>query len=173
MGNLTSHEPTIFWILKSVNFAWNPNFWMIRAYLRAANFESSSDLAPVTTILPEAKIKAVVLGSRIRIITAAKRYTTTFQIKNWGSNQILVQDRYLWIVFSITSMKCNGLEIQATIQVDSGNNVSVTSKKRLIQQCLVDGSSFTPKGYPTHVISIFAVHLSSLQIQDPRKWERV
>ena len=33
----------------------------------------SSDLAPVTTILPEAKINAVVLGSRIRMMTAAKR----------------------------------------------------------------------------------------------------
>jgi len=48
-------------------------FLMMRAYLRLANLESSSDLAPVTTILPEAKINAVVLGSRIRMITAAKR----------------------------------------------------------------------------------------------------
>jgi hypothetical protein len=71
---LTSHEPTMFWILKSVNWALNPSFWIMRAYLRDASFESSSDLAPVTTILPEAKIKAVVFGSRIRIITAAKRF---------------------------------------------------------------------------------------------------
>jgi hypothetical protein len=42
--------------------------------LREASRESSSDFAPVTTILPEAKINAVVLGSRILIITAAKRY---------------------------------------------------------------------------------------------------
>jgi len=42
-------------------------------HLREARRESSSDFAPVTTILPEAKIKAVVLGSRIRMITAAKR----------------------------------------------------------------------------------------------------
>ena len=47
---------------------------MIRAYLREASFESSSDFAPVTTILPEAKIRAVVFGSRIRMMTAAKRY---------------------------------------------------------------------------------------------------
>lgn len=59
-----SHEPTMFWILKSVNLALKPSFWMIRAYLRLASLLSSSDLAPVTTILPEAKIKAVVLGSR-------------------------------------------------------------------------------------------------------------
>lgn len=64
----------MFWILKSVNFAGKPNFWMIRAYLRDASFESSSDFAPVTTILPEAKIKAVVFGSRILMITAAKRW---------------------------------------------------------------------------------------------------
>ena len=36
--------------------------------------QPSSDLAPVTTILPEAKIRAVVLGSRMRIMTAAKRF---------------------------------------------------------------------------------------------------
>src|SRR5271170_5977188 len=75
MGNLTSQLPTMFWILKSMNLALNPSFWMIRAYLREASLESSSDLAPVTTILPDAKINAVVFGSRIRMITAAKRYT--------------------------------------------------------------------------------------------------
>jgi hypothetical protein len=47
---------------------------MILAYFREASRESSSDLAPVTTILPDANIRAVVLGSRIRITTAAKRY---------------------------------------------------------------------------------------------------
>ena len=73
MGNLTSHEPTIFWILKSVNLAGKPSFCTIRAYLRAANLESASDFAPVTTIFPEANMSAVVLGSRMRMITAAKR----------------------------------------------------------------------------------------------------
>ena len=46
---------------------------MILAYFLDASLESSSDFAPVTTILPEAKIRAVVFGSRIRIMTAAKR----------------------------------------------------------------------------------------------------
>ncbi len=46
---------------------------MILAYLRAAKREYSSLFAPVTTILPEAKMSAVVLGSRMRIMTAAKR----------------------------------------------------------------------------------------------------
>jgi len=64
----------LFWILKSVNLALNPSFWMMRAYLRDANLESSSDLAPVTTILPDAKMSAVVFGSRMRMITAAKRF---------------------------------------------------------------------------------------------------
>ena len=49
---------------------------MIRAYFLDARRESSSDFAPVTTIFPDAKIKAVVFGSRILIITAAKRYKT-------------------------------------------------------------------------------------------------
>lgn len=47
---------------------------MIRAYFLAASLESSSLFAPVHTIFPEEKIKAVVLGSRIRIMTAAKRF---------------------------------------------------------------------------------------------------
>lgn len=45
----------------------------MRAYFRAARRESSSLLAPVQTIFPDENIKAVVLGSRIRIITAANR----------------------------------------------------------------------------------------------------
>eukprot|EP01122_Echinamoeba_exundans_P007684 TRINITY_DN2414_c0_g2_i1.p1 TRINITY_DN2414_c0_g2~~TRINITY_DN2414_c0_g2_i1.p1 ORF type:complete len:310 (+),score=57.93 TRINITY_DN2414_c0_g2_i1:550-1479(+) len=46
---------------------------MILAYFRPATLAASSERAPVTTILPLAKINAVVLGSRILIITAAKR----------------------------------------------------------------------------------------------------
>ena len=44
---------------------------MIRAYFRAAVREASSVLAPVHTILPEAKTSAVVLGSLRRMTTAA------------------------------------------------------------------------------------------------------
>ena len=63
----------MFWILNSENLASKPSFCTILAYLRDASRESSSDLAPVTTIFPDAKISAVVFGSRIRMITAAKR----------------------------------------------------------------------------------------------------
>jgi hypothetical protein len=51
--------------------------WMILAYFRLANLESSSLLAPVTTIFPLAKINAVVFGSLILIMTAAKRFYMT------------------------------------------------------------------------------------------------
>mgnify|MGYP001801708879 CR=1 FL=1 len=47
--------------------------WMMRAYFRAAMRLSFSVLAPVHTILPEAKTRAVVLGLRSRMTTAAKR----------------------------------------------------------------------------------------------------
>lgn len=46
----------------------------MRAYFRAARRESSSLLAPVQTILPDEKMRAVVRGSRIRIMTAANRF---------------------------------------------------------------------------------------------------
>ena len=43
---------TMFWILKSLNLVGNPSFWIILAYFLAASRDSSSDLAPVHTILP-------------------------------------------------------------------------------------------------------------------------
>ena len=66
---------TIFWILNS----WKTtlaqfSFCSSRAYLRAACLAASSDLAPVTTILPLLKMRAVVFGSRMRMITAANRF---------------------------------------------------------------------------------------------------
>jgi len=44
------------------------------AYFLAASLLYSSDLAPVQTIFPEEKIRAVVLGSLILMMTAAKRF---------------------------------------------------------------------------------------------------
>ena len=44
---------------------------MILAYFLAAYFESSQFFAPVHTILPDAKIRAVVFGSLRRMMTAA------------------------------------------------------------------------------------------------------
>ncbi|KYM86739.1 hypothetical protein ALC53_03889, partial [Atta colombica] len=52
----------------------NPNFWIILAYFLAARRESPSLLAPVQTILPLLNISAVVLGSLIRMITAANLF---------------------------------------------------------------------------------------------------
>lgn len=46
----------------------NPTFSTMRANFFDANKASLSFLAPVQTIFPDLKIKAVVLGSRIRII---------------------------------------------------------------------------------------------------------
>ena len=47
---------------------------MIRVNFRAANRAEASSFAPVTTILPDENIRAVVFGSLILIITAAKRF---------------------------------------------------------------------------------------------------
>ena len=70
----------MFWILNSENLASKPSFCMMRTSFRDANLESSSDLAPVTTILPKANMGAVVFGSRMRMMTAAKRCM-------WGQRQ--------------------------------------------------------------------------------------
>ena len=47
---------------------------MALAYFLAASLLSSSDFAPVHTILPEVNIRAVVFGSLILIITAANLF---------------------------------------------------------------------------------------------------
>src|SRR3989338_1232308 len=73
MGKLTEAEATMFWILKSLNLTGKSSCWMMRASRREASRDASSLLAPVTTILPDAKISAVVLGSLMRMITAENR----------------------------------------------------------------------------------------------------
>ena len=137
IGNLTSHDPTMFCILKSVNLALNPNFCIMRAYFREANLLSSSDLAPVTTILPDAKISAVVFGSRILMMTAAKRYISPL------AHLTLACHRYLWIIFCISGMQCNCLEIQSTIQIHCCHNIPflcyfmvIVTNKHTVEQVL-------------------------------------
>ena len=79
-GDFFSHERHGQPHLKSESLHGEPSYFCKHAWgthlvptLRAAILESSSDLAPVHTILPLAKISAVVLGSRMRMMTAAKR----------------------------------------------------------------------------------------------------
>ena len=43
-----------------------PSFWTMRAYLRDTKHELSSLSAPGMTIFPDAKMRVVILGSRIR-----------------------------------------------------------------------------------------------------------
>jgi hypothetical protein len=129
MGNLTSQLPTIFWILKSMNLALNPSFWMIRAYLREASLESSSDLAPVTTILPDAKINAVVFGSRIRMITAAKRY----RISTSPGERVKT---YLGVILCISGVQGDGFQVETTIKVDCCNDISSQSLAHVQRQRL-------------------------------------
>jgi len=99
-----------------MNFALKPSFWMIRAYFRDARRESSSDFAPVTTILPDAKIRAVVFGSRILIITAANRYVSIPQ----GHGDLRV-------IFCVSGVQSDGFQIEATIQVDGSYDIPSTS----------------------------------------------
>ena len=63
----------MFYTLNSLNLTSKPILDILLAYFLEASLDSYSLLAPVTTIFPEEKIKAVVLGSRILIITAANR----------------------------------------------------------------------------------------------------
>nr|GMC88910.1 hypothetical protein Iba_chr04eCG14520 [Ipomoea batatas] len=98
MGNLTSHEPTIFWILKSLNLAGKPSFWMILAYLRAANFDCCSLFAPVQTYFPRSKNQCCCF---------------------WFSNPHNDCSKTLNGVFRIPSLQRNGFKIQFAVQVHS------------------------------------------------------
>ena len=71
IGKLTSQEPTTFYILKLVNCTGLPNFYTIHANFQDAIREAFSFFAPVQTIFPDAKIKAVVFGCLNLITTAA------------------------------------------------------------------------------------------------------
>ena len=59
------HAPTA----RTLNDTWYDSFCRILAYLRAAVRASCSLLVPVQTILPEWKMRAVDLGSRMRMMT--------------------------------------------------------------------------------------------------------
>lgn len=77
---------------------------MIRAYFRAASRESSSLLAPVHTIFPLEKISAVVRGSRIRMITAAKRFGLYSALR--ACRAIFFRSS-LQLRFTVETMFCN------------------------------------------------------------------
>lgn len=70
IGFLKSKLATIFYTVKSLNCTGKPNLYIILAYFLAATKLSSSDLAPVHTIFPDWKTRAVVFGSLKRIMTA-------------------------------------------------------------------------------------------------------
>lgn len=70
-GKFTATDATIFWILKSLKDTLMPAFCSRRVYLRHASRLSSIFFDPVHTIFPELKVKAVVLGLRMRIVIAA------------------------------------------------------------------------------------------------------
>lgn len=82
---------------------------MIRAYFLAASLESSSLFAPVHTIFPEEKISAVVLGSRILMITATNRFGLYSALRAcraicFRSNlqqRSTVETMFLWIIYCI------------------------------------------------------------------------
>ena len=67
-------------------------------------------------ILPSEKIKEVVFGSRIRIMTAAKRYRT-----KRISAQTTCKPTDLGVTLCIPSVQYNGLEVETAIEVDCGN----------------------------------------------------
>lgn len=95
------------------------------------------------TIFPDAKIRAVVLGSRMRMMTAAKRCghggeeevvnrqekwvfedSTCEYVKVHTSwTDVHGSSSYLGVVLRIPSMQSNLLEVQLGVEVHSGDNV--------------------------------------------------
>ena len=67
----TSVDATRFWMQKSWKLTRKPHCCRTYTYFRAASLASVSFLAPVHTMLPDAKHSAVVRGSTIRAVAAA------------------------------------------------------------------------------------------------------
>ena len=110
--------------MKSVNFALKPNFWMMRAYFRDASLESSSDLAPVTTILPLAKMRAVVCHRVERLVNnifdvKVRTLRPYFRLTNSHDDG----SKSLRIVFCVSCMERDRLEVESAIEIYSGHDV--------------------------------------------------
>ncbi|KAJ7891226.1 hypothetical protein B0H14DRAFT_2560814 [Mycena olivaceomarginata] len=105
----------MFWILNSENFASNPGFCTMRAYLCDARRESFSLVAPATTIVSDAKIRAVVLGSRTRMMMAANHCNTA----NTTVRLCQKKSRHGRIIFCIAG---DGLEVETAVDVEGGDD---------------------------------------------------
>lgn len=115
--------------------------------LARARRESSSDLAPVTTTLPDAKTSAVVLGSRIRMMTAAKRCRWSREVRagaEEGGSRALVSPAsrdasavstrarigtHLGVVLGVARMERDRLEVELALEVDGRDNVPFAAAK--------------------------------------------
>ena len=119
IGNFTSTEPTMFWILKSLNFAGKPSFWITRAYFRAANRECCSDLAP------KMHLRHLYHGDQWNNTCAdhfsrGENQSGRSRFPNSHNNR----GKSLWIVFCISCMHCNLFQIKfSAIQINCCNNI--------------------------------------------------
>lgn len=102
---------------------------MILAYFLEAKRLSSSDFAPVTTTLPEAKTRAVVFGSRIRIITAAKRCRRGERVSVQKVGERSGTRTYLGVVLCVTRVQGDRLEVETTVEVHRRHNVPSCTRK--------------------------------------------
>lgn len=68
-------------------------------------------------------MSAVVFGSRIQMMAAAKRYgmanTEKFDILT-DENQL---NTNLWVILGIAGMQRNRLQVESAVQIDSSNDV--------------------------------------------------
>ena len=120
MGNLTSQDPTMFWILKSLNLAGNPNFCIILAYLRAARRLSSSLFAPVHTILPELEWS--------KLFSSFTNFARLLSFENYFA---------LWFMFNIFIHKWEKLNLQFSLVLMIHNafqalNFDISKIKRVL-----------------------------------------
>jgi len=123
-----SHDPTIFWILKSVNFALNPSFWMIRAYLREASLLSSSDFyaRPVshrdphtTPLRGEGQLRRPTYSTGDHHLARGEDEGRGFGLPDAHDDG----RETLGVVLGVAGMQGNRLQIQPTVKVDRGNDV--------------------------------------------------
>ena len=122
IGNFTSTEPTIFWIVNFLNFAGKPSFWITRAYFRAANRECCSDFAPRKHLDTTFNCSP----SKKHSFTCADHFTRRENQRGCSRfpNSHNNRGKSFRVVLCISGMHCNLFQIKfSAIQIYCCNNI--------------------------------------------------
>ena len=104
-----------------VNFALNPSFWIIRAYLRPGQ-QSINCIVTKTSVQHTCKFRVVFrLGASYNHLARSEDERRRLRFADTHDDG----GETLRVVLGVASMQRNRLEVQATIEIDGGHDVSL------------------------------------------------